>query len=126
MARSPDHPQAFTRARKLPLPTLLVALLSFRGASVQSELDAFFASLRTHGSALLVSDRALAKARSKRFCCNKDGRLTKGPLRIRRSEGQAVELVCCGHSLAIGAAQLPLLDHVHGLNACNDDSRTPE
>ena len=65
MARSPDHPQAFTRARKLPLPTLLVALLSFRGASVQSELDAFFASLRTHGSALLVSDRALAKARSK-------------------------------------------------------------
>jgi hypothetical protein len=65
MARSPDHPQAFTRARKLPLPTLLVTLLSFRGASVQSELDAFFANLRTHGSALLVSDRALAKARSK-------------------------------------------------------------
>lgn len=41
------------------------ALLSFRGGSVQSELDAFFASLRTHGAAVLVSDRALAKARSK-------------------------------------------------------------
>ena len=65
MARSPDHPQAFTRARKLPLPALLGALMSFRGASVQSELDAFFASLNTHGSAVLVSDRALAKARSK-------------------------------------------------------------
>lgn len=64
-ARSPDHPQAFTRARKLPLPTLLGALLSFRGASVQSELDAFFASLNTLGASALVSDRALAKARSK-------------------------------------------------------------
>lgn len=58
-------PQAFTRARKLPLPTLLGALLSFRGASVQSELDAFFSSLTSHGTPVLVSDRALAKARSK-------------------------------------------------------------
>lgn len=41
------------------------ALLSFRGASVQSGLDAFFASLRTQGPPLLVSDRALAKARAK-------------------------------------------------------------
>ena len=41
------------------------ALLSFRGASVQSELDAFFASLGTHGAGVLVSDRALAKARAK-------------------------------------------------------------
>jgi len=64
-ARSPDHPQAFTRARKLPLPTLVGALLSFRGGSVQCELDAFFASLGTHGGGVLVSDRALAKARSK-------------------------------------------------------------
>ena len=39
MARSPDHPQAFSRTRKLPLPTLVCALLSFRGASAQSELD---------------------------------------------------------------------------------------
>jgi hypothetical protein len=65
MARSPDHPNAFTRARKLPLPTLLAALLSFRGASVQSALDAFFPSLGAHGAGVLVSDRALAKARSK-------------------------------------------------------------
>jgi hypothetical protein len=53
MARSPDHPHAPTRT--LPLPTLLGALLSFRGASVQSELDAIFASLGTHGAAALVS-----------------------------------------------------------------------
>ena len=65
LARSPDHPNAFTRARKLPLPTLLAALLSFRGGSVHSELDAFFASLGAHGGGASVSDRALAKARSK-------------------------------------------------------------
>jgi hypothetical protein len=65
LARSPDHPQAFTRARKLPLPTLVGALLSFRGGSIQSELDAFFGNLPTHGTLALVSDRALAKARSK-------------------------------------------------------------
>lgn len=64
LARSPDHPKAFTRSRKLPLPTLLGALLSFRGGSVQSELDAFFACLGTPAGDL-VSDRALAKARSK-------------------------------------------------------------
>lgn len=49
----------------MPLPTLLAALLSFRGGSVQSELDAFFASLGADGATVLVSDRALAKARSK-------------------------------------------------------------
>lgn len=43
----------------------MAALLSFRGGSVQSELDTFFASLGTHGAGVLVSDRALAKARSK-------------------------------------------------------------
>ena len=51
--------------RKLPLPTLLAALLSFRSGSVQSELDTFFASLGTHGAGVLVSDRAWALARSK-------------------------------------------------------------
>ena len=65
MARSPDHPNAFTRCRKLPLPKLLAALLSFRGASIQSALDTFFPSLGAHGAGVLVSDRALAKARSR-------------------------------------------------------------
>ena len=40
-------------------------MLSFRGGSVQSELDAFFDHLGAEGAATLVSDRALAKARSK-------------------------------------------------------------
>jgi hypothetical protein len=64
LARSPDHPNAFTRCRKLPLATLVCALLSFRGASVQSELDAFLDCLGV-SAVDLVSDRALAKARSK-------------------------------------------------------------
>ena len=64
LARSPDHPTAFTRSRKLPLATLVCALLSFRGGSVQSELDAFLGGLGA-SAVNLVSDRALAKARSK-------------------------------------------------------------
>lgn len=64
LARSPDHPKAFTRSRKLPLPTLLAALLSFRGGSVQSELDTFLGGVGVC-AVDLVSDRALAKARSK-------------------------------------------------------------
>jgi hypothetical protein len=43
----------------------LSALLSFRGASVQSALDEFFSRLGTQGASVLVSDRALAKARAK-------------------------------------------------------------
>jgi hypothetical protein len=68
-ARHPDFPTAFTRSRKLPLPTLVAALCGFRGGSVQSELDAFFAHQDSEcvGAGLLrhVTDRALAKARSK-------------------------------------------------------------
>ena len=40
-------------------------MLSFRGGSVQSALDAFFPSLGAVGAGVLVSDRALAKARAK-------------------------------------------------------------
>lgn len=64
-ARHPEHPTAFTRTRKLPLPALVAALLSMRGQSQQVSLDSFFASLCDTG--LLhrgVSDRAFAKARS--------------------------------------------------------------
>jgi hypothetical protein len=64
-ARHPDHPNAFTRCRKLPLPGLIAALLSMRGQSQQATLDAFFASL--NDTALPqrgISDRAFAKARS--------------------------------------------------------------
>jgi hypothetical protein len=68
-ARHPKFPTAFTRSRKLPLPTLVAALCGFRGGSVQSELDSFFAHKGGEcvGAGLLrhVTDRALAKARSK-------------------------------------------------------------
>lgn len=64
-ARHPDHPNAFTRCRKLPLPGLIAALLSMRGQSQQATLDAFFASLRdTALPQRGISDRAFAKARS--------------------------------------------------------------
>jgi len=65
LARHPEHPNAFTRCRKLPLPALIASLLSMRGQSQQVTLDSFFASLCD--SALPhrgVSDRAFAKARS--------------------------------------------------------------
>ena len=40
-------------------------MLSFRGGSVQSALDAFFPGLGAVGAGVLVSERALAKARAK-------------------------------------------------------------
>jgi len=65
-ARHRNHPRAFTRSRKLPLPTLVACLCGFRGGSVQSELDSFFAHIGTQLDVLRsVSDRALAKARAK-------------------------------------------------------------
>lgn len=41
----PDHPTAFTRQRKPPLPALLALLRSGMLKSVQGELDEFFAHL---------------------------------------------------------------------------------
>lgn len=65
LARHPDHPNAFSRCRKLPLPCLIASLLSMRGHSQQVTLDSFFASLcdspMPHRA---VSDRAFAKARN--------------------------------------------------------------
>jgi hypothetical protein len=64
-ARHPQHPQAFTRRRDLPLPALVSMLLSQRGASQQRSLDAFFGALdQRAGFVRGVSDRAFAKARS--------------------------------------------------------------
>lgn len=61
-----DHPNAFTRQRKLPLPALVALLLSSMRKSVQAELDEFFAHL--HQQAQLVrhvSEQAFAQARAK-------------------------------------------------------------
>lgn len=63
-ARHPEFPHAFTRARKLPLPALIAALLAMRGQSQQVMLDGFFSALcctpELHRG---ISDRAFAKAR---------------------------------------------------------------
>ena len=65
IARHPDHPNAFTRSRKLPLPALIGALLSMTNLSQQATLDGFFASLGSSPCPQRgVSDRAFAKARN--------------------------------------------------------------
>jgi len=61
-----DHPSAFTRLRKLPLPTVVALLLSGMRKSVQAELDEFFAHLRQQAQLLHhVSEQAFAQARAK-------------------------------------------------------------
>jgi hypothetical protein len=45
-ARHPAHPAAFSRCRKLPLPTLVAVMLTGMRMSIQAELDTFFAHLR--------------------------------------------------------------------------------
>ena len=63
MARHPDHAQAFSRARKLPLPALIGALLTMRNQSQQLTVDGYFASIGGSAVPLCgVSDRAFAKA----------------------------------------------------------------
>lgn len=44
----------------------------------------------------------------------------------RRSNRQGVKLISCGHNLASWADKLPLANHVHHLDACNDDARAPK
>jgi|SRR5450631_2691781 len=40
-----------------------------------------------------------------------------------RSKGQRVKLGCCGRGASLGAVELPLLDHMHRLDACNEAAR---
>jgi len=65
-ARHPDHPNAFSRHRKLPLPTLIAIMLCGLRKSVQAELDYFFACLaHTPGLLRHASAQAFAQARAK-------------------------------------------------------------
>jgi hypothetical protein len=65
-ARHPDHPAAFSRCRKLPLPTLVAVMLTGMRMSIQAELDTFFAHLRQQAQlAHHVSEQAFAQARAK-------------------------------------------------------------
>ena len=64
-AAHPDHPRAFTRQRKLPLPALVALMLSGLRKSVQSELDEFFAHLNNKAQLVRkVSEQAFAQARA--------------------------------------------------------------
>ena len=66
LAPHPDHPTAFTRARKLPLPNLISLMLTGMRKSVQSELDEFFAHLNQKAQLMhVVSAQAFAQARAK-------------------------------------------------------------
>ena len=62
-AAHPDHPGAFTRQRKLPLPALVAPLLSGMRKSIQSELDEFFAHLSNQAQLALVSPSKLSPRR---------------------------------------------------------------
>ena len=69
-ARHALFAKAFTRSRKLPLPSLIAALLSMRGASQQVMLDSFFGSLGDDSDFHRgITDRGFAKARD-RLSCN--------------------------------------------------------
>lgn len=65
-ARHPEHPTAFQRRRKLPLPTLVAVMLTGMRKSVQTELDEFFAHLLQQAQLLReVTEQAFAQARAK-------------------------------------------------------------
>src|SRR5450830_893941 len=65
-ARHPDHPTAFQRRRKLPLPSLVALMLTGMRKSVQTELDEFFGHLRQQAQLVhAVSAQAFAQARAK-------------------------------------------------------------
>lgn len=61
-----DHPGAFRRRRKLPLPCLIAVMLTGMRKSVQAELDEFFAHLLLQAQLVReVSAQAFAQARAK-------------------------------------------------------------
>ena len=65
-AAHPEHPNAFTRQRKLPLPALVALMLSGMRKSIQSELDELFAQLNNQAQLVRkVSEQAFAQARAK-------------------------------------------------------------
>src|SRR5476649_442840 len=63
-ARHADHPTAFSRCRKLPLPTLVAIMLTGMRLSMQAELDTFFAHLRQQAQLVReVSEQAFPQPR---------------------------------------------------------------
>ena len=66
LARHADHPNAFSRHRKLPLAALVAVMLTGMRKNVQAELDEFFGHLQQQAQLLrVVSEQAFARARTK-------------------------------------------------------------
>ena len=61
-----------------------------------------------------------------RFCRISVDQSSKTGRARRKSKCQAIELLGCRHGLSIGAVQLPLLDHVHGLDSRNQFLGAPK
>ncbi|MEO7493417.1 MAG: IS4 family transposase [Massilia sp.] len=65
-ARHADHPNAFCRERKLPLPSLLAVMLGGMRKSVRAELGEFFGHIEQQAQLVQhVSERAFSRARAK-------------------------------------------------------------
>src|SRR5260370_36804680 len=66
LACDPEHPTAFQRRRKLPLPPLIALMLTGMRKSVQTELDEFFGHLQQQAQLLRQGcGQAFPKAPSK-------------------------------------------------------------
>ena len=65
IARHAEHPKAFSRTRKLPLPALVATLVSGLCKGVQAELDEFFAHLQQQ--AALIRE---LEPTGERYCIN--------------------------------------------------------
>jgi Transposase DDE domain len=104
LARHPDCPHAFSRTRKLPLPSLIGALLSMRNQCQQSLLDGFFASvLGTSTPTRVVSDRAFAKARDQ---LHQPALASLNEMVVRRADEAGLIGRWCGLRVVAGDASL--------------------
>src|SRR5471032_2765596 len=100
IARHPDHPKAFTRTRKLPLPALIGALLTMRSSSQQAMLDDFFASIcDTAAPRREVSDRAFARARDR---LHQPALVSLNDLVVRRADEAGLIERWCGLRVVAG------------------------
>ena len=106
LARHPEHPRAFTRRRRLPLPSLIAALLSMRNQSLQAMLDGFYAAVRgPEGPLRGVCDRAFAKARDH---LHQPALVALNDWLVQRVEAAGRVLRWCGLRVVAGDASVML------------------
>jgi hypothetical protein len=75
------------------------------------------------GETQRILKRVTADLEDYGFCRNSGVWPRKIALLVWKSNRQGVELLSCGHGLASGSA-LPLANHVHCLDACNEHACT--